>query len=73
MGLLERVRSWLGGLFGTDEAEGEAVDEDDEPRLDPDNVTEVRKRTDEDPAAKLNEVRAGQESEDDREEAEDGA
>jgi len=75
MGLLDRVRSRLAALFGSreeDEAE-QAATGDDEPRLDPDNVTEVRKQAEDDPAAKLSEVRTAQESEDDPEESEEHA
>lgn len=58
MELLDRLRSWLGDVFRQGEP---AVDkgggEDTDPRLDPENVTEVRKSAHEDPAAKLTDVR----------------
>ena len=57
MGLLDRIRAWFGGLFGTEETEPESTASEEGPRLDPENVTEVRKQVEEDPAAKLEDVR----------------
>lgn len=57
MGLLDRVRSWLGGVLGSAEPEDEEGQTDADSRLDPENVTTVRKEADEDPAAKLSDVR----------------
>lgn len=58
MELLDRLRSWLGGVFGRDEPEAdEGGEETPDSRLDPENVTEVRRETDDDPAAKLTDVR----------------
>jgi hypothetical protein len=56
MGLLNRLRGWLGlaGSGGGDDADGEA--DDDSPRLDPDNVTEMRTESDDDPVERLREL-----------------
>jgi hypothetical protein len=56
MRLLNRLRGWLGlaGSDGGDDADGEA--DDDSPRLDPDNVTEMRTESDDDPVERLREL-----------------
>ena len=56
MGLLNRLRGWLGlaGSDGGDDEDGEA--DDDSPRLDPDNVTEMRTESDDDPVERLREL-----------------
>jgi hypothetical protein len=59
MGLLSRLRDWLTGWGGEapagepDAGSGTA----DEPRLDPENVTEVRTDAGDDPVEKLREIR----------------
>jgi len=59
MGLLDRLRAWL-GLGGEDAREPEGTDADqageEEPRLDPANVTEVRTESEDDPVEKLREL-----------------
>ena len=56
MGLLNRLRGWLGlaGSDGDDDEDDEA--DDDSPRLDPDNVTEMRTESDDDPVERLREL-----------------
>jgi hypothetical protein len=70
MGLLDRLRSWLGAVLERGEPEAdEGSEEDADPRLDPENVTEVRKEADDDPAAKLTDVRERLADEEDGDEA----
>jgi hypothetical protein len=62
MGLLSRLRAWITGSDGetSDGAETGTTETDDrtgEPRLDPENVTEVRRGSDEDPVETLRAVR----------------
>lgn len=62
MGLIERIRSWLSGVFGgsetaeTPEESDEAVD-DAEPSLDPSATTETRSGSTDDAVDTLREVR----------------
>ena len=57
MGLIDRLRGWL-GLPGGDEIddEDEADDGTGSPRLDPDDVTEVRTEREDDPVERLREL-----------------
>lgn len=58
MTLLDRIRTWLGGLFGHTEPDADATPEETaEDRLDPDNVTQVRTDATDDSVAKLQDVR----------------
>jgi hypothetical protein len=58
MGLLDRLRAWLG--LDDDASEAEASEAEDaaeeSPRLDPSNVTEVRTESEDDPVEKLREL-----------------
>jgi hypothetical protein len=55
MGLLNRLRGWL-GLAGSDGDGEDGEADDDSPRLDPDNVTEMRTESDDDPVEQLREL-----------------
>jgi len=63
MGLRSRVREWIGNLLGSTGEETEPR-ENEEPRLDPENVRRVRKRAEDDPAARLDEVRRTEQGDD---------
>ena len=65
MGLLDRLRGWLGlaGSDGDDDEDDEA--DDDSPRLDPDNVTEMRTESDDDPVERLRELERNGDDDDD--------
>jgi len=62
MGLLDRIRAWLTGGSETGERDGPADDKEDteavSPSLGPDEVTEVRTESDDDPLEKLRELDA---------------
>ena len=55
MGLLNRLRGWL-GLAGSDGGDEDGEADDDSPRLDPDNVTEMRTESDDNPVEQLREL-----------------
>lgn len=58
MTLLNRLRTWLDGLFGGTDSDAEATSEDTAAEsLDPDNVTQVRADATDDSVAKLREVK----------------
>ena len=63
MGLLDRLRGWLGasgdGAAANDDASDDDADEtdaDDGPRLDPEGATEVRSQEKDDPVERLRDV-----------------
>jgi len=62
MGLLDRLRAWLGGSRsdGSDRTDSDSEEDgsgdDGSPRLDPENVTEVRSESDDDPVERLREL-----------------
>ncbi len=58
MGLLDRLRGWLGASGGDGTASDGDADEtdDDGPRLDPGGATEVRTREEDDPVERLRDV-----------------
>jgi len=67
MTLLDRLRRWLfggdDGAAGRDgDSEDRGSDDADEPRLDPDQVTEVRSERETDPAAALRDLQDGGET-----------
>ena len=59
MGLLDRLRGWLGAsgdeTATVDDADDE-TDADDGPRLDPEGATEVRTEREDDPVERLRDV-----------------
>lgn len=64
MTLLDRLRQWLFGgdgdaASGDGNDSGDESDDADEPRLDPDQVTEVRSERETDRAAALRDIRDG--------------
>ena len=70
MGLLDRLRGWLGasgdGAAVDDDADETDADEagvNDRPRLDPEGATEVRSREENDPVERLRNVEGTRESE----------
>ena len=72
MGLLDRLRGWLGASGdGTaaddaddaDETDADEAGTDDGPRLDPEGATEVRSREENDPVERLRNVEGTRESE----------
>lgn len=63
MGLLSRLWQWIAGS-GDEAADSEAEGTEetaDEPRLDPENVTEVRTGSADDPVEKLKDIKADHE------------
>lgn len=58
MGLLDRLRAWLGLADSTGEAEASKTDDatEESPSLDPSNVTQVRTESNDDPVKKLREL-----------------
>jgi hypothetical protein len=62
MGFLSRLWRWIAGSGDetTGSGEPERSETTNEPRLDPENVTEVRTGSEEDPVEKLREVRNGE-------------
>jgi hypothetical protein len=69
MGLLDRLRGWLGASddgAAVDDASGDdEADADDGPRLDPGGATEVRSREEDDPVERLRDVEETRGSESD--------
>ena len=69
MGLLDRLRGWLGASGDGTAADDDASDDvdeagvDDGPRLDPEGATEVRSREKDDPVERLRDVEGTRESE----------
>ena len=72
MGLLDRLRGWLGasgdGTAADDADDADETDADeagvnDRPRLDPEGATEVRSREENDPVERLRNVEGTRESE----------
>ena len=71
MGLLDRLRGWLGASGdraaddddGADETDADETGVDDGPRLDPEGVTVVRSREEDDPVERLRTVEGTRKSE----------
>ena len=65
MGLLDRLRGWLGASgdeTATVDDDADETDADDGPRLDPEGATEVRSREEDDPVERLRDVEGTRES-----------
>ena len=60
MTLLDRLRRWLFGAGDTESTDESAADETTDSRLDPDNVTQTRSKSDDDAVSQLQEIKGEQ-------------